>query len=104
MNFWSGYRQEYILELEEAGAFPEFIKPHHIRNFLDGLFACRGSVGYPVPEPERLPSDGHLCSFSLKDTEQALALVLKDDLLCFRLFKSTKGVYKGNLSFDDRSI
>ncbi len=57
--------------------------------------SCRSLVlasdGYPYLKP------------TLRESEQALEEIIKKDPLCFRLFKSTKGVYDGNLSFDDRA-
>jgi glycerophosphoryl diester phosphodiesterase len=50
------------------------------------------SDGYPFLHP------------TLEASEQALKQILVDDPLCIRLFKSTKGVAPGNLSFDDRAF
>jgi hypothetical protein len=51
-----------------------------------------------------LSSDGypHLLP-TLAQTEADLAIVLKEDPLCYKRYRSTKGLYRGNLSFDDRS-
>lgn len=51
-----------------------------------------------------LASDGYpqLCS-TLADSEAALRNLLVSDPLCINLFKATKGLRKGNTSFDDRS-
>ena len=49
------------------------------------------SDGYPVLKP------------TLAETEQVLREMIERDPLCFREFKSTKGVYSGNVSFDDRA-
>lgn len=49
------------------------------------------SDGYPFLKP------------TLKDSEEALKKLLDNDPLLINLFKATKGFYKGNLSFDDRS-
>jgi len=49
------------------------------------------SDGYPVLHP------------ALAQSEAALAKVLRDDPLLFRLHKSTKGMQAGQVSFDDRS-
>ena len=51
-----------------------------------------------------LSSDGypHLYS-SLYESECYLADILEKDPLCMRLYKSTKGIKKGNCSFDDRA-
>jgi hypothetical protein len=51
-----------------------------------------------------LASDGYpVLKGSLEETEQALGEIIQQDPLCFREYKSTKGVYEGCLSFDDRS-
>ena len=51
-----------------------------------------------------LASDGYPEPLTtLEESEARLAEVLALDPLCFRLFKSTKGLKFGNLSFDDRS-
>lgn len=40
---------------------------------------------------------------TLPDTEKLLKIILDLDPLCFREYKSAKGLKKGNLSFDDRT-
>lgn len=61
---------------------------------------------FPVGDAEEvvLSSDGypHLYS-TLHESECYLADILEKDPLCMRLYKSTKGVQKGNCSFDDRA-
>jgi glycerophosphoryl diester phosphodiesterase len=51
-----------------------------------------------------LATDGYpvLCP-TLAESEAGLARILREDPLCFREFKTTKGVYTGRVSFDDRS-
>lgn len=52
-----------------------------------------------------IATDGYPMLFpSLIESEKHLQRIIKKDPLCFRLFKSTKGVYKNNLSFDDRAF
>ncbi len=62
---------------------------------------------YPVPEQCReivLASDGYpVLRRSLTASERELEQILAEDPLCFRRFKTTKGVYRDNLSFDDRA-
>lgn len=49
-------------------------------------------------------SDGYpRLESSLSETEAALAYILQYDPLCFRIYKSAKGLVKGNVSFDDRT-
>lgn len=51
-----------------------------------------------------LSSDGYPKLFrSLSESESYLATILEKDPLCMHLYKSTKGVKKGNGSFDDRA-
>lgn len=50
-----------------------------------------------------LASDGYPCLMStLEKSEQALNDVLRDDPLCYRIYRSTKGLLEGAISFDDR--
>ena len=51
-----------------------------------------------------LASDGYpfLCN-SLEESEKLLEKELKENPLCYKNYKSTKGVSKGNCSFDDRT-
>jgi hypothetical protein len=61
---------------------------------------------YPVGKEKIiiLSSDGYPKLFpTLQKTEDYLAQILKEDPLCFRKFKNTKGLVKGNVSFDDRT-
>jgi glycerophosphoryl diester phosphodiesterase len=61
----------------------------------------------PVDHPAGeivLASDGYPKLFpSLGETEAWLEQVLRDDPLCYKLYRSTKGRYGDNRSFDDRS-
>ncbi|MEH7383232.1 hypothetical protein V7138_22410 [Bacillus sp. JJ1533] len=51
-----------------------------------------------------LASDGYpFLKNSLIESEEMLQKVLEEDPLCFRMYKSAKGLTKGNLSFDDRT-
>lgn len=50
-----------------------------------------GSDGYPQLRP------------TLAESEDYLQKILEEDPLCFRRFKSTKGMLPGNCSFDDRA-
>lgn len=64
-------------------------------------------VRHELPENVKeitLASDGYpelLASF--KETEEHLAYVVKKDPLCYKINKGTKGIEKGNISFDDRA-
>ncbi len=51
-----------------------------------------------------LASDGYpLLKNSLEASEQALHHILENDPLLFRLYKATKGVQDGHVSYDDRA-
>ena len=47
--------------------------------------------GYPFLHP------------TLSESEEALARLLSEDPLCISQFKATKGLMRGNQSFDDRT-
>lgn len=51
-----------------------------------------------------LASDGYpeLCN-TLAESEYRLHEIIKEDPLCYKVYKSTKGVMNGNNSFDDRT-
>lgn len=51
-----------------------------------------------------LASDGYpeVCD-TLEKSEKALEVILQDDPMCFRRYKTTKGLKAGNVSFDDRA-
>ncbi len=76
---------------------------------IDGLTSGLGQQVIVVPVAENtneivLCSDGYPNVFpTLAQCEADLAEVLAQDPLCYKRFRSTKGWYKGNLSFDDRS-
>lgn len=51
-----------------------------------------------------LASDGYpLLASTLDESEKLLHEQLKNDPLCINSFKATKGLMKGNVSFDDRA-
>ena len=52
-----------------------------------------------------LASDGYpRLGKSLEESERALQQILREDPMCFRVYRSTKGVMPGNVSFDDRAF
>jgi glycerophosphoryl diester phosphodiesterase len=65
-----------------------------------------GLLVIPVDKPHgeiTLASDGYNRLFpSLKETETFLAELLLEDPLCYKQYRSTKGRYGDNVSFDDR--
>ena len=73
---------------------------------LDGGQIRRGGLTvYPVPAGSEvvLASDGYpFLKGSLAESEQALGMVLAADPLMMRLAPETKGMYPGQVSYDDR--
>lgn len=50
-----------------------------------------------------LSSDGYpTLKATLQETEDYLAYILQEDPLCYTLYRSTKGLVQGNISYDDR--
>lgn len=112
-----------IADLQENDTGREFITPLLKRDRLfqnnpaypeygawvmDGFFdPAQGVQVIEVPKKAReliLASDGYPEVFpTLVQTEKRLAEILDRDPLLFREFKSTKGLQKGQVSFDDRS-
>jgi glycerophosphoryl diester phosphodiesterase len=86
--------------------------------FPENEFSYYVIDGFPCQAPNRLSvmpidqkqgeivlaSDGYPRLFpTLAETEACLAGVLKEDPLCYKLYRTTKGRYGDNLSFDDRT-
>lgn len=66
----------------------------------DSMLKC-----YPVSDGDIivLATDGYPILYdTLAESEKALTEIQEKDPLCFRQFRSTKGLQKGNISFDDR--
>jgi glycerophosphoryl diester phosphodiesterase len=57
----------------------------------DNKYLVLASDGYPALKP------------TLEESEQALKKILASDPLCMRIYKSTKGLEAGNISYDDRA-
>lgn len=75
---------------------------------LDGFTVQPDAIRMiPVPVDTKeliLASDGYpYVEDTLEASERRLSELLERDPLCYREFKSTKGLIKGNVSFDDRS-
>jgi hypothetical protein len=110
-------------DLRKLDTGREFIKPLLVRqimfqnsdnpsdfNFyvIDGFF--KNPQGIQIIDiPNNLneiviASDGYPEIFDTLDkTEKFLKNVITDDPLCYKRYKTTKGVQQGNISFDDRS-
>jgi glycerophosphoryl diester phosphodiesterase len=83
-----------------------------------GAYGYAAVDGFPVPDsgivikpiPDSinnivLATDGYpMLKASLKESENALREILHRDPLLFKEYKSTKGLSKRNISFDDRAF
>ena len=115
----SGETIESLLRDDKGRAFifPLLARQHLFANRADaGDFGFGVMNGADIPEKFIdiidasgaqdivLASDGYPALYpTLAESEAALAQVLRDDPLLFRLHKSTKGMQAGQVSFDDRS-
>lgn len=101
--------REYILPLIKRGAAYQ-------NNKTNNEYSYAVIDGFPVNEQDVkvvsiretkeivLASDGYPKLFTtLLETEKYLQHVMETDPLCYKIFKSTKGLVKGNDSFDDRT-
>lgn len=80
---------EWGYSVLNGGKIPnELIK---IISVKDGDEVVLASDGYPQVYPQ------------LEDSENYLKYILDKDPYCYKQYKSTKGVHKDNLSFDDRT-
>ena len=73
--------------LNGTGIENSMIKKYSVK---EGDTIVLASDGYPVLEG------------TLEQSEAELRNILSNDSMCFRIYRSTKGVSKGNESFDDR--
>ena len=78
-------------------------------SIVDGFpVTNHGIIVKPIPDyidNVILATDGYpILKDSLKESENALNEILNNDPLLFREYKSTKGVSKDNVSFDDRAF
>ena len=75
---------------------------------LDGFTIPDGGIiTLPIPQDVDtivLATDGYpVVKDNFKESEHILQKILTEDPLAFRSYKSTKGMEKGNISFDDRA-
>lgn len=117
-------RGKSVNKLIEYDTGREFIKPllDHQQLFLNSSkssgFAYTAICGIPLPESFSietiditdeiteivLATDGYpKVEQTLKSSEDKLTVILEQDPLCMDIVKSTKGLKKGNVSFDDRA-
>ena len=86
-------------------------------NHFNSIYSYAVLDGYPIDKKQVkvykidehskniiLATDGYPEIFeSLIETEKYLEYILKEDPLCYSIYKSTKGFKEGNFSFDDRA-
>ena len=76
--------------------------------FDGSLIPADGIIIKPIPDNINrivLATDGYpVLKDSLKESENVLQDILLKDPLLFKEYKSTKGMLKGNVSFDDRAF
>lgn len=111
-----GMKEEELLanDLGRQAILP-FLKKQKLLENADGEFGYpvlngRGAVtgiGLEDIAPGTmivLASDGYpYLENTLRESEDRLAELLREDPLCYKKFCSTKGLKKGNVSFDDRT-
>lgn len=101
--------REYVLPLIKAAAGFEnsSISSEYAFGVIDGFKTNEKSVHVIKTENCRtviLASDGYPKLFdTLEKSEDYLNHIIENDPLCFREYKCTKGLVKGNKSFDDRT-
>lgn len=75
---------------------------------INGVAVCEDMISIiPVTsdQPVILATDGYpFLENTLKESENRLSDLLREDPLCFRIYKSTKGKMNGCNSFDDRAF
>lgn len=111
LNFHEGIDpgREFILPLLERQSLLEnsSVKSEFTFGVIDGFKVPRKEIKViklSNPKIIILASDGYpkLYSNFLK-SETYLQKIIDEDPLCYKNFKSTKGLSKGNISFDDRA-
>ena len=103
--------REYIVPLLKKQAYLQnsSYESEYTYYVLDGIYPIKENHIKVVPLPKEakeivLASDGYPKLFStLEESESHLSSILKRDPLCYREYKSTKGLIKGNTSYDDRA-
>lgn len=92
-------QQQYYLQNDSANQYGFAV----VNGYPIDLAAVN-VIKVPVETEEIiLASDGYpSLKSTLEETEECLRQTLQEDPLCFRQYKSSKGLIKGNRSFDDR--
>ena len=102
--------REFILPLLiRQSVFQNTIKKNEFRyGVIDGFKVPKSEIkviNLFHPKKVILATDGYPRLFdTLTQSENYLTKILKNDPLCFHIFKSTKGLKPGNSSFDDRAF
>lgn len=110
---------EELLENDTGWKFilPLIKQQYYLQNDSSNQYGFEVINGFPVdearikitPVPKKtkelvVASDGYpFLKPTLEESEASLLQLMKEDPLCFRRYKSAKGLIKGNLSFDDRT-
>lgn len=124
---WADKRSSFLLQAMKQGLTVEEVQsndPGRKHILQDLTESCkRQNIDYAVIDGFSIPfekvkvtevansnesiilaSDGYpFLKSTLAESESALEALLRDDPLCIHDFKATKGLVKGNKSFDDRS-
>ncbi len=103
--------REYIVPLLNKQAFLQnsSYDSEYTYYVLDGMYPIQQQHIKVVKIPDDakeivLSSDGYPTLFpTLKESEEYLTHILNVDPLCYKEYKSTKGLIKGNTSYDDRA-
>lgn len=93
-------RNEILQELIQSCA-----QQNQTFSVIDGFKMPSNKIKILQPGHENiLASDGYpYLKETLKESEELLHKQLREDPLCIEQFKATKGLMKGNVSFDDRA-
>ncbi|MBD2862308.1 hypothetical protein [Paenibacillus oceani] len=84
-------RYDSLLSYAVLDGFPVRESDIRVIAVSDAKVIVMASDGYPVLQEDR------------QESERLLHELLAEDPLCYRSYRSTKGLTKGNASFDDRS-
>ena len=103
--------REYIVPLLNKQSFLQnsSYESEYTYYVLDGIYPVQEHHIKVVKVPEEakeivLSSDGYPELFpTLKESEEHLKHILEVDPLCYKEYKSTKGLIQGNTSYDDRA-
>jgi len=101
--------REFIMPLlKRQSMFQNSLKKNEFNyGVIDGFKVPRSEIKvFKLSDPTQiiLTTDGYPCLLETLDlSEKYLKKLLRVDPLCFRQFKTTKGLQPANISFDDRA-